>query len=110
MFAASRERPLLLGRGALDDKAIGEDVEIGFGPAPGVRYRLTLLSRTGNRRNYELTVTNDRSRSIRFEGDIWGSDIALESRATLQQRNGRPWWVATIPANGQATLRYAVTY
>lgn len=110
LFSSGAARPILLGIGSVEDKAIGEDVEIGVGPATGVHYQLTLLSRTDNRRSYELTVTNDRSRPIRFEGDIWGSDIALQSSVRLQQRNGRPWWFVTVPANGRATLRYTVTY
>ena len=39
-------RPILLGQGIVTDHAVGEDVEIGLGPAPGVQTRLTVTART----------------------------------------------------------------
>ena len=110
LFSSGTPRPILLGQGTVEDRAIGEDVEIGVGPATGVRYELRLLTRQESRRSYELTVTNDRSRPITFEGDMWGADLVVHSRATLTRRDGRPWWVVRIPANGTVTLRYDVTY
>ena len=102
LFASYGGRPVLLGEGSLDDLAIGEDVEIGFGAAPGVRGRLTETS-TGR---YELTVTNDGPAAVPYEAEfaVEGNRIKADSR--LSKRDGRPLWAVTVPANGSRTLRY----
>ena len=45
LFSEGGPRPILLGQGMITDHAVGEDVEIGLGPAPGVRTRLTVTGR-----------------------------------------------------------------
>lgn len=109
LFMAGETRPILVGQGNMRDRAVGEDVEIGLGPATGVRTALTLVSRGQNARDYELVVTNDRDRPVRFEGEfMMGARRNLVPGATLSTRNGRPLWTVDIPANGSATLRYRV--
>jgi len=102
LFASYRGRPVLLGEGSLDDLAIGEDVEIGFGAASGVCGRLTGV--TAGR--YELTVTNHGPAAILYEAefDTEGSRVKADTR--LGKRDGRPLWAVTVPANGTRTLRY----
>ena len=109
LFGAGGGRPILLGEGSLTDLAINEDVEVYLGPAAGVRTRLLLQSRTAKVRRYELTVTNDHSRAIRFEGEFGNLGSArFRPRARLSRRDGMPLWALTIPANGSATLRFDV--
>lgn len=104
LFATFGGRPILLGEGSLDDLAIGEDVEIGFGEAPGVRGRLTELSEG----RYELTVTNDGPVPVRYEAEFDGDGLKLKADTRLGKRDGRPLWAVTVPANGSRTLRYRV--
>ena len=104
LFGNAGGRRILLGEGALDDRAIGEDVEIGIGQAPGVSVALTSPTKQDD---YLLTVTNDQAAPIRYEAEL---DVpggrALRPQGRLGRRNGHPLWTVTVPANGSATLRY----
>lgn len=102
LFGTRQGRPILLGEGALDDLAIGEDVEIPFDQSPGVRTRLTGL---GDDR-YELTVFNDSPAPVRHEAELFVGDGRVDAALRLERRNGRPLWAVTIPANGSRTLSY----
>jgi hypothetical protein len=108
LFVDAGERPILVGQGSIADHAVGEDVEIAVGDAPGVRTRLTPVSREGTIRTYELLVTNDRAEPVDFEAEIaTGGRVRADRR--LSRRRGMPLWTVTVPANGSATLRYRVS-
>ena len=93
------------GEGSLDDLAVGEDVEIPFGEAAGVRVRLNSVGED----RFELTVTNDSPRPVRYEAELLtGGGERLTSNQSLGRRNGRPLWAVEIPANGSRTLSYRV--
>lgn len=106
LFGNRQGRPILLGEGALDDLAIGEDVEIPFDQSPGVRTRLTGL---GDGR-YELTVFNDSPSPVRHEAELFVGDDRIDASVRLERRNGRPLWAVTIPANGSRTLSYRLLH
>ncbi len=106
LFASGRERPILVGEGSLDDRAVGEDVEVELGPAPGVQVETVEQAREAGRRDFTVTVTNDSPRAVRFEGELAFQEV--QSETSLGRRNGFPLWVVTIPANGRATLNYSV--
>jgi hypothetical protein len=110
LFSEGGPRPILLGQGTVTDHAVGEDVEIGLGPAPGVQTRLTVTARTKAHSDYELVVTNDRAEPVRFEAEIAPGIWTLAAEARLASRNGMPLWTVTVPANGRATLRYTMTW
>jgi hypothetical protein len=100
-------RPLLLGQGTVRDRAVGEDVEVELGAAPGVRSTLTSLAApSAAAGDYELIVTNDRAEPVRFEAEIATNAAQFRSSARLPRRNGMPLWAVTVPANGSVTLRY----
>ena len=100
-------RPLLLGQGTVRDRAVGEDVEVELGAAPGVRSTLaSLAAAAAAAGDYELIVTNDRAEPVRFEAEIATNAAQFRSSARLPRRNGMPLWAVTVPANGSATLRY----
>ncbi|MBV9884608.1 MAG: hypothetical protein JO276_16490, partial [Sphingomonadaceae bacterium] len=104
LFGQAGGRRILLGQGALDDRAVGEEVEIGVGPATGVLASLTSPSKHDT---YLLTVTNDQSAPVRFEAELEvPQGRSLQPQGRLSRRNGRPLWTVTVPANGTATLRY----
>jgi hypothetical protein len=94
---------LLLGEGFVDDKAVGEDVEIEIARASGVNARATKLANSGE---WLLTVTNDHSRPVAFEAEIAEDESRIRTSARLERRNGRPLWAVTVPANGSVSLRY----
>jgi hypothetical protein len=111
LFTNAGGRPILIGEGVVDDRAVGEDVEIEVGAGPAVIGRSELTDRSGRRRDFLLTVTNDQSAPIRYEAEFYlGDGERFEPRGIrLGTRNGRPLWTVTVPANGTATLRYRVT-
>jgi hypothetical protein len=107
LFAAARGRPVLLGEGTLDDRAVGDDVEIGLGEAPGVMSRIEETGFGDDWTGYELTVTNDRPEAVRYEAEFESDDdLRLRPRARLGERDGRPLWRVTVPANGTARLSF----
>jgi hypothetical protein len=105
LFRDEGGRSLLVGEGDVGDRAVGEEVEIDVGEAPGVISRIDAVS--GRRLEYLLTVTNDQSYPVRFEAvfRVPAANIRLRD-AALGRRNGLPAWLATVPPNGSATLRY----
>jgi hypothetical protein len=107
LFSEGGGRRLLIGQSALADHAVGEEVEIALGAAPGVTGTLTRLAEHDGVSDYELVVTSDRSVPIRFEAQIWTQSAEFSSaQGDLPRRNGMPLWAVTVPANGSATLRY----
>jgi hypothetical protein len=102
LFGQGPDRPILLGQGALDDRAVGEDVEVPFGPAPGVLSTVRLLRRRNGVGEFELVVSNDRAQPVAFEALLMFNEIRADAR--FGRRNGRPLWRATVPANGRVVL------
>ena len=100
-------RPLVYGRGALEDKAVGEDVDIAFGAATGVQVSAKILSPKGYwTTEVEYSVANARDVPVAFELDFDGDEFGFFPETALARKNGRPIWAVTVPANGRATLRY----
>lgn len=96
---AGGARPLLLGEGAVDDKAVGELVEIDVASATGVTAREV---ETAKRRRV-LRVTNANAVPVAFEARF-GDRIV--SGSGLRRTDGTTIWAVTVPANGRATLSF----
>ena len=109
LFAHAAGRPILVGEGHIEDSAIGEEVEIGVGESTAVTTEIERLDKSGSWTGYRLTVTNDRSRPVRFEGEFaLNSGLRFRPEQRLPRRDGRPLWTVTVPANASAALRYRV--
>jgi hypothetical protein len=105
LFAGGGDRPVLLGEGEMADRAVGEDVEVELGPSVGLVTEVRQLRERRGRRSWEIVVTNDSSRPVRFEADFnYFQDLRAGRR--LARRDGRPLWSVLVPANGSATLRF----
>jgi hypothetical protein len=102
LFGQGPGRPIVLGAGALADRAVGEDVEVPLGPSPGVLTAFRILSRRNDIGQFELVVSNDRPQPVAFEGELYFSNVRANAR--LGRRNGYPLWNVTVPANGRAVL------
>jgi hypothetical protein len=99
----------LIGEGDLDDRAIGEEVEIGFGEIASVSIDLDDEQLDKRRRRYRLVVSNDRAVPIRYEGRITLADgERISSKTRLARTADFATWTTTVPANGRATLDYVV--
>lgn len=111
LFTQREGRPFLAGQGRLDDRAVGEDVEIDFGESPGVTFRVEQVGAAPDGRwvDYRLTATSDRPEPVRFEAEIpTPTGARLIPGVRLGERDGFRLWTATIPANASTTLRYRV--
>ncbi len=105
-FVAYRDRPFLIGQGSLADHAVGEDVEIDIGAAPGVTTMIEAVASGRDWEEFDLTVTSDRPHPIRFEAELAVPDDMRLTRASLPERDGMRLWAVEVPANGSRTLRY----
>ncbi|RJF94132.1 DUF4139 domain-containing protein [Sphingomonas cavernae] len=103
-------RDLLLGESSLDDKAIGEDVEIKVGETPNVTAETDTLDSGKDWDRYALTVSNANPWPIRFEAELTGWDGERLSGFShkVRRKDGKWLWESTIPANGTARLDYRV--
>ena len=108
VFAQGMGRPILLGEGSMADRAVGEEVEVEIGEAPGVHTSMTRDRASDDDDRYLLTVTNDQSLPVRYELEFLpdeGDRISARG-VRLGRRHGRPLWTVTVPPNGSAILRY----
>lgn len=113
-FANAGARPILLGEGWIDDRAVGEDVEIPMGESSGVTTRTERLSRASDEANrpeeYQLVVANHQPAPVRFEASFSvDEERVFAPRRRLARRAGRPLWTVMVPANGTVVLRYRLT-
>jgi hypothetical protein len=111
LFTRRDGQRFLSGQGRVEDRAVGDDVEIAFAASPSVRTRVEQIRSDPNRRwaDYRLTVSNDQPQPVRLEVELARApDARLVPRTRLTERDGFPLWTITVPANGTATLRYRV--
>lgn len=106
IFEDDGTQSLLVGEDRLDDRAIGDEVELAIGRSPEVQYRLIAQPRRGKRQSYEARVTNAKAVPVTFELAI-PYQLASASE-TLGRRKGQASWRATVPANGEAKLRFTL--
>jgi len=111
LFTEREGRPFLTGQGRLEDRAVGDDVEIGFAPSANIQLagRLVATDPAGRWRDFELIVTNALPEPVQFEATLPPQpDTRLIPATRLGERDGAPLWTVRVPANGAATLRYRV--
>ena len=108
LFEERGGRPILIGEGYLTDRAVGEDVEVTLGAAPGVVSSLRRLSGKDDDSTWELVVSSDRPYPVPYEAELAADGTTITSATRLGRRDGRPLWSVEIPANGQVRLVYRV--
>ena len=88
VYENSSYGPLLAGETQLKDRAIGEEVEIGIGNSPDVRYIVTKISERNRKQKWRVEVTNARNSPVNIEISIpfklWGN------RGNISKVDGRP--------------------
>ena len=102
LFGRHDGRRVLIGEGALDDRTVGEKVEIVVGPATGVF--ANQVQSEDDPDIGRLTLTNDLPRP-----QVAEVELPLGYRGTstrLVKRDGWMLWRVIIPANGTAKLTF----
>jgi len=102
LFAARGDQPVLLGESALQDRAIGDEIELKPGDSSEVRYTIVGAPGSKRRANYRVEVTNALATAVTFELPIPYRDA--KAGAPLVSHKGVPTWRVTVPANGSASL------
>jgi hypothetical protein len=107
-FQVHEGRRVLIGQGHTRDLAIGEKVEIELGESIDVQTRTEELAEFAEGGGeYRLTVSNAKDRPVPFEAEFFADGQSLDwSDERLAERDGRPLWRITVPANGSVVLRY----
>jgi hypothetical protein len=112
VFSQVGGQMLLVGESAIDDKAVDEMVEFRMGQPQSVSARVAGTRRRPDDRTtaYALTVTNDQPWPVTYEAKIHlsATEKLARSSSRLGRKDGAPFWTTVIPANGVATLSYAV--
>jgi hypothetical protein len=113
VFQPRGDSRILVGEGAIEDKAVDEEVEIEVAESAQIAVEIDEVreDERGLRTDHVMTVTNANPFPVRFEADFQSSDDHRRSKvsARLGRKNGRDIWLVTIPANGTAKLGYRLT-
>jgi hypothetical protein len=117
VFEPAGGRVMLAGEPRIEDRAVGEEVELRVGQSPQVRVvqRRKALDPDSDRpspSDHVVEISNANPSPVtvevlfrRFDGER----IVKPSRR-LGTKTGRSLWVARVPATGRASLRYRVEY
>ena len=116
VFETVTGRSMLAGEPQLEDKAVGELVELEIGESPDVTYELTETWEGESNddgdpfRRYQLRLINARAKSAAVEVALavpHNVRLTKPSRR-LGTKNGYPLWLVTVPANKSIALEYQV--
>ncbi|WP_232280297.1 DUF4139 domain-containing protein [Sphingomonas sp. PAMC 26605] len=101
---------LLIGEGAIADKAIGERVEARIAPATQVTLEDRRKTVGGDGVVELMTVRNANPHPIQFEARLDGKGFfqdLIGRNAAVTRKDGALIWAVTVPANGAQTLSYS---
>lgn len=113
LFQTIGGRRSLVGQATLDDKAVGEDVELELERASNVSVEVAANGREGDSwEGATLTVRNANPWPIRYEAEFQSDDdVRFEGfDARVSERRGRRVWRVTVPAHGWRTLDFRGVY
>jgi len=103
---------LPVGEGTLDDRAVGEEIDVALGASTAVHLREEEGDEAddGRWRDYTLTVSNARAQPVRVELalPLNDGDRIVRTSCKLARKNGQPLWRVTVPAGGRARLAVRV--
>lgn len=104
LFASKDGHRLLVGEGRIDDRAVGDKVEMVVGNSTGVRARQT-ASRDHDTTVYRLVISNDTRSSQAVEVRLPLS-AKSPTRERLTTDDGWNLWRVRVPANSTRALVY----
>lgn len=108
VFERQGGRRLLIGEGAITDKAVGEEVEIELSAATQVTAAIEDGESAPDWEEHVLVASNANPYPVRYEAELQVSDgyKLLRASAKLVRRKSRDVWNVKVPANGTVRLRY----
>ncbi|MEG3177953.1 hypothetical protein U1872_17055 [Sphingomonas sp. RB3P16] len=101
---------LLIGEGAIADKAVGEEVEVKVAAATQVSVDLERPDGRLGGRDQVVTVRNANPYPVRFEAQFDADAASRLSglREKLVRKDGKLIWALTLPANATRSLGYRI--
>jgi hypothetical protein len=110
LFQPRGDTALLIGEGAIADKAVGEEVEAGVAEASQVTIESAHPDSGKDWEAYRLTARNANPYPVRFEARFAGEDLPRMTRTTekLTRKDGKAVWSVEIPANGSRSFSYRI--
>jgi hypothetical protein len=106
IFETRGDRRILVGRGELGDRSVGEKVEIETGESTDVQVEILSVSHSRTETVNRMIVTNARPYPVRFESaPVYGTQIDAPA-ADYRERDGERVWAITIPSNGRREMTY----
>jgi len=116
VFETVEGRSMLVDEPRIEDRAVGEDVELTVGQSPDVTYALRMVGEDeeqeccGRRRRFELEISNARPTKtvVEVEMQVFGNFRLVEPSRKLGLKDGLPFWRAKVPANRRVTLAYTI--
>jgi hypothetical protein len=110
VFASHDGMRLLERESAIQDLAVGEELELDAGASPDVRLSATSETADADRRANRVEIRNARPGAIRFELRLRLPDGArlIHADHAAVTENGRPLFRLDVPAAATVTLRYEV--
>lgn len=108
LFQPRGRTALLIGEGAIDDKAVGEEVEARVAQATLVTVERSNPASGPDWEDRALTVRNANPYPVRFEARFDAEDASRFSQSSqpIVRKDGKAVWAATVPANGTRTFGY----
>jgi hypothetical protein len=108
LFQTVGGRRLLLGETSIEDKAVGEEVELRLPESETVEAEVEELEDGDDWTLQRLEVSNSNPFPIRFEAEFEDDEDTRYDRfgARMASRDGKKIWSATVPANGKTRLKY----
>jgi hypothetical protein len=119
LFEPAGGTMMLVGEAPMRDRAVGETVEFTVGESPDVRVVQRRIRKDKGEdddddrrrpRHYEVEITNARAVPVAVELSLamYGNSKLVKPSEKLGIKDGRRMWLAHVPANGRATLRYTI--
>jgi len=106
LFEPSSYGPLLAGETTLNDRAVGQKIELIVGRASDVRMTVTKLSEKKRKQKWRVKLSNARTHDARVEIEL--PNQLSGRRRGIRKIDGVPTWIGIIPANEDVTFDYTV--
>ena len=108
LFQTVGGRRLLLGETSIEDKAVGEDVELRLPESETVDVEVDEVEEGEDWTLQRLEVSNSNPFPIRFEAEFEDDEETRYDRfgGRTRVKDGKKIWSVTVPANGKARLKY----
>jgi hypothetical protein len=108
LFQSAAGRRMLVGESQLNDKAVGEEVDLPFGNASNVSVEIEEKGTSKKSERLAMTVSNANPFPVSFEGEFtdYTESKHFQFSEPIIRKKGKNIWKTIVPPNSQKSLRY----